>query len=151
MGRVSKQVKALHSESEGFPVQTPLNTQPSNGTQPRYETPGDPRVKISNTGQKLKFSIKDFFSKCDQIRSFLRIWSHLLKKSYLENFIFVQCNCKAVINIGLGGCFRQGSQVADKKNTYQGGELLGESESSQMSLRQFNLWNYFSISGFQHP
>ena len=28
----------------------------------------------------MKFSIKDFFSKCDQVRSFLRIWSHLLKK-----------------------------------------------------------------------
>ena len=27
-------------------------------------------------------------SKCDQIRSFLRIWSHLLKKSLTENFIF---------------------------------------------------------------
>ena len=36
----------------------------------------------------MKFSIKDFFSKCDQIRSFLRIWSHLLKKSLTENFIF---------------------------------------------------------------
>ena len=32
-------------------------------------------------------SIKDFFSKCDQIRSFLRIWSNLLKKSFMENFI----------------------------------------------------------------
>ena len=31
---------------------------------------------------------KDIFSKCDQIRSFLRIWSHLLKKSLMENFIF---------------------------------------------------------------
>ena len=41
-----------------------------------------------NTAQKMKFSIKDFFSKCDQIRSFLRIWSHLLKKSLKENFIF---------------------------------------------------------------
>ena len=37
---------------------------------------------------KTKFSIKDFFSKCDQIRSFLRIWSHLLEKSLMENFIF---------------------------------------------------------------
>ena len=37
--------------------------------------------------KKLKFSIKDFFSKCDQIRSKL-IWSHLLKKSSTENFIF---------------------------------------------------------------
>ena len=35
---------------------------------------------ISYTAQKMKFSMKDFFSKCDQIRSFLRIWSHLLKK-----------------------------------------------------------------------
>ena len=35
----------------------------------------------------MKFSIKDFSSKCDQIRSFLRIWLHLLKKSLLENFI----------------------------------------------------------------
>ena len=37
------------------------------------------------------FSIKYFFSKCDQILSFLRIWLHLLKKSLMENFIFVQC------------------------------------------------------------
>ena len=38
--------------------------------------------------KKMKFSIKDFFSKCDQIRSKLQIWSHLLKKSLMENFIF---------------------------------------------------------------
>ena len=37
---------------------------------------------------KMKFSIKDFFSKCDQIRRKLRIWSHLLKKSLMENLIF---------------------------------------------------------------
>ena len=37
----------------------------------------------------MKFSINDFFSKCDRIRSFLRISSHLLKKS-LTSF-FVQC------------------------------------------------------------
>ena len=42
----------------------------------------------SFTAQKMKFYIKDFFSKCDQIRRFLRIWSHLLKKSLIENFIF---------------------------------------------------------------
>ena len=33
--------------------------------------------------------VKDFFSKSDQIRRKLRIWSHLLKKSLLENFIFL--------------------------------------------------------------
>ena len=38
--------------------------------------------------KKLKFSIKDFFSRCDQIHSFAWIWSHLLKKSLIENFIF---------------------------------------------------------------
>ena len=42
----------------------------------------------SNTAQKMKFSIKDFFSKCDQIRRKLRIWSHLLKKFLMENFNF---------------------------------------------------------------
>ena len=36
--------------------------------------------------QKMKFSIKDFFSKFDQILSFLWIWS--LKISLMENFIF---------------------------------------------------------------
>ena len=42
----------------------------------------------SYTAQKMKFSIKNFFSKCDQIRRKLRIWSHILKKSLIENFIF---------------------------------------------------------------
>ena len=37
---------------------------------------------------KNDFSFKDFFSKCDQIHSFQRIWSHLLKKPLMENFIF---------------------------------------------------------------
>ena len=38
--------------------------------------------------QKMKFSIKNFFGKCDLIRNFLWIWSHLLKKSLTEIFIF---------------------------------------------------------------
>ena len=40
------------------------------------------------TAQKMKFSIMDFFSKCDLIRRKLWIWSQLLKKSLIENFIF---------------------------------------------------------------
>ena len=36
----------------------------------------------------MKSSIKDFSSKCDQIRRKVRIWSHLLKKSLMQNFIF---------------------------------------------------------------
>ena len=37
---------------------------------------------------KYDVSIKNFFSKCKQICRKLRIWSHLLKKSLMENFIF---------------------------------------------------------------
>ena len=36
----------------------------------------------------MKFSIKVFFSQCDKIRIFLGIWSHLLKKYLMKNFIF---------------------------------------------------------------
>ena len=36
----------------------------------------------------MKLSIKDFFSQCDQIPRKLRIWSYLLKKSLMENFLF---------------------------------------------------------------
>ena len=41
-----------------------------------------------HTAQKMKFSINNFFSKCDQIHSFQQFWSHLLKKYLMENFIF---------------------------------------------------------------
>ena len=44
--------------------------------------------KSMDTAQKMKFSIKDFSSKCDQTCCFLRIWPHLLEKSLMENFIF---------------------------------------------------------------
>ena len=39
------------------------------------------KKKKRHTAQKVKFSIKDFFSKYDQIRRKLRIWSLLPKKS----------------------------------------------------------------------
>ena len=42
------------------------------------------QIKHHSLHKKMKFS----FSKCDQIRSFLRVWSHLRKKSLMENFIF---------------------------------------------------------------
>ena len=62
-------------------------------------------LKFHHTAQKINYSIKDFFSKCDQIHNthaevllckatllkshlsswLLRIWSHLLKKSLMEN------------------------------------------------------------------
>ena len=45
-------------------------------------------LNLSHTTQKMKLSIKDFFSNCDLIRRKLWIWSHLLKKSFMENLIF---------------------------------------------------------------
>ena len=45
-------------------------------------------VLVPVTPQKIKFSIRNFFRKCNQILSFLRILSHLLKKSLIENFTF---------------------------------------------------------------
>ena len=56
-----------------------------------YFTPLNGRNICIRHSTKMKFSIKDFFSKCNQIRSFLQIWSHLLKKSLMENFIFSCC------------------------------------------------------------
>ena len=41
-----------------------------------------------DTAQQMKFFIKDFFSKCDQIRRKLQIWSNLLQKSIMENVFF---------------------------------------------------------------
>ena len=50
------------------------------------------------TAQRMKFSIKDFFNKWNQIRSKLRIWSHLLTKSFMENVIFVHRKaCRKVL------------------------------------------------------
>ena len=46
------------------------------------------KVPPFNTAQKMKFCVKDFFCKCDQIHRKLRIWSRLLKKSLMEYFNF---------------------------------------------------------------
>ena len=47
--------------------------------------------------KKMKFSIKDIFSKCDQVPRKLRIWSYLLKKSLMENLFF--CAVKIILTI----------------------------------------------------
>ena len=65
-------------------------------------------MATSSTAHKMQFTIKDFISKCDQIRRKLRIWSYLLKKSLMENCIFVQCSLKTT-NISLNTAFWQTS------------------------------------------
>ena len=46
------------------------------------------KLLIFTAQKKMKFSIKEFFSKFNQICCFCRMRSHLLKKSLMENFIF---------------------------------------------------------------
>ena len=62
------------------------------------------------------FSITDFFTKYDFIRSFRRILSHLLKKSLMKNFIFCAVTLAALtenlsivtrILESLGGCLME--------------------------------------------
>ena len=45
-------------------------------------------TKVNLTTQKMKFPIKYFFSKCDQICRKLHIWSYLPKKSQMDSFNF---------------------------------------------------------------
>ena len=52
------------------------------------------------TAQKKKFTMKGFFSKCEQIRMKLWIWSHVLKKPLIENFIFVPCETYLLVTYG---------------------------------------------------
>ena len=46
------------------------------------------KFRLHPSAQKIKFSIKNFFSKWNQIRS---IWSHLLMKSLIKNFVLRMC------------------------------------------------------------
>ena len=50
------------------------------------------RMQNYNHCIKMKFSIKYFFGICDQICRKPQIWSHLLNKSLMENFIFCAVN-----------------------------------------------------------
>ena len=44
--------------------------------------------------------MKDFFRKSDHIRIFLQIWSHLMKKSLMENLFYaVMCIVKPIVLI----------------------------------------------------
>ena len=63
--------------------------------------------------KKIKFSIKGFFSKCDQIRSFLQILSHLLEKSLMENFNFC---AEILLSVPLDVCL---NSLWNNRESYQ--------------------------------
>ena len=70
---------------------------------------------LSITAQKIKFPIKNFFSKCDQ----LRIGPHLLKKSLMERFIF---------------CVVHGVKENEKENTEEVIEILENEMQDKESI-----------------
>ena len=72
---------------------------------------------MSSLHKKIKFPIKNFFSKCDQIRKKLRIWSHLLKKYLMENLIF----CAMHPMLYQDFVWRSFNFTACSKPVYQGG------------------------------
>ena len=96
-----------------------------------------------HTAQKIKFSIKDFFSKCDKIRSFLHIWVHLLKKSLMENFTFL-CSDKFEVtsNLFLIRCWKKGfrndGDYNDNGNSNINGWLFSKCYTSANSFYQQN-------------
>ena len=59
------------------------------------------KVWFMSTAHKMKFSINNFFSQCDEICSFLRIWSHSLKKSLMESFIYLSFFCVMGLKWGI--------------------------------------------------
>ena len=106
------------------------------------------------TAQKMQFSIKDSLRKFDQIRSFQPIWSHLLKKSLMHNFIFcavfhLNCHHQMILaktysftqknvwhqNLTNNGIIRNNSERFDSKKTYSNSCAFLESH-------QFD-WNNF--------
>ena len=59
----------------------------------------DLNLDVHCTAQKIKFPIKDFFSKYEQVRSFLWIWSYLLKKNLVETLVFLQCGYIPLVHV----------------------------------------------------
>ena len=93
--------------------------------------------------KRMKFSIKDFFSKYDQISSFLQILLHLLKKSLNENFIFCALNlhydCSVITN-------QSHISWLFTKNTKQTKNTLSANFSSYSKDHHFILNGYWNGS-----
>ena len=98
-----------------------------------------------------KFSIKDFFSKCDQIHRKLGIWSYLLKKSFIENFTF--CVVRPVFSFsifkdfGCGVCNRPFSRYGCNICLHLSRKGLLDVQGSYFlaRLRIFGVFSYVSV------
>ena len=96
---------------------------------------------VSITAQKMKFSIKDFSSKCDQIRRKPRIWSHLLEKSLMENFIFVQSSEL----VSLANYIPFAATLFNwTKQLYWPEKLMGSISKDHLETQKLKCFKYFS-------
>ena len=100
----------------------------------------------------MKFSIMDFSSICYQIRSFLRIWSHLLKKSLTENFILcaVSTMRRAKIKPALSNQYAHICKVEFEPSKYLFGEGITKniSKAKDMSKLKKHLTKDYSKSSY---
>ena len=101
----------------------------------------------------MKFSIKDFFSKCDQIRRKPWIWSHLLKKSLMENVIFRAVNSSCVIWIWIGYIITEhhGNYMlrVNNRNTKTSCETCSKLTIKTPEWSQWRRWGVFIVN-FEH-
>ena len=87
---------------------------------------------------KKEVFIKDFFGKCDQIRSFLRIYPHLQKKYLMENLIFCPFG-----NREYPGSFQNKSVRSSFKWVFQLYFVLGQTEGRRKAFLE---WTSIDLS-----
>ena len=100
----------------------------------------------------MKCSINRFFSKCDQILSFLQICSHLLKKPLMEIFflcmvvVWCPCDTRSILSIIQGQTDRYSGWLAGPHICDDFSELTNSrwSLSSRIFvLFSFSIWVFF--------
>ena len=103
----------------------------------------------------MKLSIKDFFCRFDEIRRIPQIWSHLLKNSLMENFIFCVVlssllassisNISATISVSEGrGCT---AKTSASTSVTKASSIFSETRSGWME-RRFSVSFSSSLKGF---
>ena len=101
-----------------------------------------------DTAQKMKFPIKDFFSKWDQIRRKLRIWSYLPKKSFI--FCAVGAlTCNGLIKIFHNKMLPQGKS-RPQQQCWKQPDLKGGIEMQPMKTNWHKIPSNLKLQIFLH-
>ena len=89
----------------------------------------------THCSKKMKVFVKDFFINCDQIGSFPRIWSHLLKNFLMEKIHFL-CSVSNAASLSL-------NFILLRRLKYVNGYLLQPSFLQQLCHQQKLFWTAF--------